>query len=75
MVKGNHFGELTAAAGALAAVGILVLIMTLMVDARFAGATFLGQPGKLAYFSPAGSPPAPTPMSTRSMQTERVSSQ
>ena len=56
MVKGNHFGELTAAAGALAAVGILVLIMTLMVDVRFAGATFPGQPGKIAYFSPVGSP-------------------
>jgi hypothetical protein len=57
MVKINQFGELAAAAGALAAVGILVLIMTLMVDVRFAGATFSGQPGKIAYFSPAGSPP------------------
>jgi Tol biopolymer transport system component len=48
MAKTKHFGPLAAAAGALAAVGLLVL-MLVVVEARPAGATFPGQNGKIAY--------------------------
>jgi Tol biopolymer transport system component len=48
MAKTNHLEALAAAAGALAAVGLLVLIM-LVVEARPAGATFPGKNGKIAY--------------------------
>ena len=48
MAKTNHWGALAAAAGALVAMGMLLLIM-LVVEARPAEATFPGKPGKIAY--------------------------
>jgi hypothetical protein len=48
MAKTKHFGPLAAAAGALVAVGLVVLIM-LVVEVRPAEATFPGKPGKIAY--------------------------
>jgi hypothetical protein len=48
MVKTNHLGTLTAVAGALVAVGLVVLIMV-VVEAHPAEATFPGKPGKIAY--------------------------
>jgi len=45
MTKTNHLGALAAVAGALVAVGLLVL-MLVMVEARPAGATFPGKNGK-----------------------------
>src|SRR5215212_52659 len=49
MAKTNHWSVLAPAAGTLVAVGLLVLIMLLVVEARPAGATFPGKPGKIAY--------------------------
>jgi hypothetical protein len=49
MTKTNQWGPLATAAGALVAVGLLVLIMV-VVEARPAGATFPGTPGKIAYY-------------------------
>src|SRR5215210_6145121 len=48
MTKTNQWGALTAAAGTLVAVGLLLLIMV-VVEARPAEATFPGKPGKIAY--------------------------
>jgi Tol biopolymer transport system component len=48
MAKTQNVGALTAAAGALAAVGLLVVIM-LVVGTRPAEATFPGPNGKIAY--------------------------
>jgi Tol biopolymer transport system component len=50
MAKTNHLGALAAAAGALVAVGLLML-MLLVVEARPAGATFPGKNGKIAFSS------------------------
>jgi Tol biopolymer transport system component len=49
MVKTNQWGALAAAAGTLVAVGLLVLIMLVVVQAGPAEATFPGKPGKIAY--------------------------
>src|SRR5215210_101438 len=49
MAKTNHWGPLAAASGTLVAVGLLVLIMLVVVEARPAEATFPGKPGKIAY--------------------------
>ena len=49
MAKTNHLGPLAAAAGTLVAVGLVLLIMLVVVEARPAGATFPGKPGKIAY--------------------------
>jgi WD40-like Beta Propeller Repeat len=50
MVKTYHWGPLaTAAGGTLVAVGLVVLIMLVVVEARPAEATFPGKPGKIAY--------------------------
>jgi hypothetical protein len=49
MAKTNHWGALAAAAGTLVAVGMLLLIMLVVVEARPAEATFPGKPGKIAY--------------------------
>ena len=48
MAKTNHLGLLLVAGAALAAVGVLVL-MLLAVEARPAEATFPGKNGKIAY--------------------------
>jgi len=48
MAKTNHLRVLTAAAGTLVAVGLLML-MLVMVEARPAGATFPGKNGKIAF--------------------------
>jgi WD40 repeat protein len=49
MTRTNHLGALAAAAGALVAVGLLVLMMV-VVEVRPARATFPGQNGKIAYW-------------------------
>jgi hypothetical protein len=50
MAKTYHWGLLAAAAGGtLVAVGLVVLIMLVVVDARPAEATFPGKAGKIAY--------------------------
>jgi hypothetical protein len=49
MAKTNHWGALAPAAGTLVAVGLVLLIMLVVVDARPAEATFPGKPGKIAY--------------------------
>ncbi len=49
MAKSNHWGALAAAAGTLVAVGLVVLIMLVVVQAPPAGATFPGKSGKIAY--------------------------
>jgi hypothetical protein len=49
MAKTNHWSVLAPAAGTLVAVGLLLLIMLVVVEARPAGATFPGKPGKIAY--------------------------
>jgi len=49
MAKTNHWGALAAAAGALVAVGLVLLIVLVIVEARPAEATFPGKPGKIAY--------------------------
>jgi hypothetical protein len=49
MAKTNHWGPLAAAGGTLVAVGLVVLIMLVIVEARPAEATFPGKPGKIAY--------------------------
>jgi WD40-like Beta Propeller Repeat len=49
MAKTNHRGALAAAAGTLVAVGLVLLIMLVVVEARPAEATFPGKPGKIAY--------------------------
>jgi Tol biopolymer transport system component len=49
MAKTNHWGVLAAAAGTLVAVGLVVLIMLVVVEARPAEATFPGKPAKIAY--------------------------
>jgi hypothetical protein len=52
MAKTNHWGALApAAGGTLVAVGLVVLIMLVVVEARPAEATFPGKPGKIAYSS------------------------
>ena len=48
MTKTNQWGALAAAAGTLAAVGLLLLIMV-VVEAGPAEATFPGKPAKIAY--------------------------
>jgi Tol biopolymer transport system component len=48
MAKTNHLGALAAGAGALVAVGLLML-MLVVVEARPAGATFPGKNGKIAF--------------------------
>lgn len=50
MTKTNHLGSLAATVGMLAAVGLLVLMLVL-IEARPAEATSLGEPGKIAYSS------------------------
>jgi hypothetical protein len=49
MAKTNHWGALAAAAGTFVAVGLLILIMLVVVEARPAGATLPGKNGKIAY--------------------------
>ena len=49
MAKTHHWGALAAAAGTLVAVGVLLLIMLVVVEARPAQASFPGKPGKIAY--------------------------
>ena len=49
MAKTNPWGALAAAAGTLVAVGLVVLIMLVVVEARPAEATFPGKPAKIAY--------------------------
>jgi len=49
MAKTYHWGALAAAAGTLVAVGLVVLIMLVVVEAGPAEATFPGKPGKIAY--------------------------
>jgi hypothetical protein len=49
MAKTNLWGALATAAGTFVAVGLLVLIMMLVVEARPAEATFPGKPGKIVY--------------------------
>jgi Tol biopolymer transport system component len=49
MAKTNHWGALVTAAGTLVAVGLLVLIMLVVIEARPAEATFPGKSGKIAY--------------------------
>jgi Tol biopolymer transport system component len=49
MAKTDHWGALAAAAGTLVAVGLVLLIMLVVVEARPAEATFPGKPGKIAY--------------------------
>src|SRR5215208_904687 len=49
MAKTNHWGPLATAAGTLVAVGLVLLIMLVVVEARPADATFPGKPGKIAY--------------------------
>jgi Tol biopolymer transport system component len=49
MAKTNHRGALAAAAGTLAAVGLLVLIMLVVLYAQPAEANYPGTPGKIAY--------------------------
>ena len=51
--KTKYVGALVAAAGALVAVGLLML-MTLMVEGRTAGATFPGKNGRIAFVTPTG---------------------
>jgi hypothetical protein len=51
VAKTNHWGALAATAGALVAVGLVVLMV---VEARPAGATFPGKPGKIAYSGSGG---------------------
>ncbi len=52
MARTNHWGALATAAEALVAVGLLLLIMLVVVEARPAEATFPGKPGKIAYSPP-----------------------
>jgi hypothetical protein len=47
MIRTTHLGALAAAAGALVAVGLMVLM--LVVEVRPAEATFPGQNGRIAY--------------------------
>ena len=49
MTKTNQWGALAAAAGTLVAVGLILLIMLVVVEAGPAEATFPGKPGKIAY--------------------------
>jgi len=49
MAKTNHWGAPVAAAGTLVAVGLVLLIMLMVVEARPAEATFPGKSGKIAY--------------------------
>ena len=49
MAKTNHWGALTVAAGTLVAVGLVLLIMLVVVEARPAEATFPGKDGRIAY--------------------------
>ena len=49
MTKTNHWGALATAAGTLVAVGLVVLTMLVVVEARPAEATFPGKPGKIVY--------------------------
>jgi hypothetical protein len=49
MAKTNHWGALATAAGTLVAVGLVVLIMLVVVEARPAEATFPGKPAKIVY--------------------------
>jgi hypothetical protein len=49
MTKTNHWGALATAAGTLVAVGLVVLIMLVVVEARPAEATFPGKPAKIVY--------------------------
>jgi hypothetical protein len=49
MAKTNSWGGLAAAAGTLVAVGLVLLIMLVVVEAGPAEATFPGNPGKIAY--------------------------
>lgn len=49
MANTKHFGALAAAAGALVAVGLVVLIMLVVVEVGPAEAAFPGQNGKIAY--------------------------
>jgi hypothetical protein len=53
MARTNHVVALVAAAGVVAAAGLLVLIV-LVVQARSAEATAPGTPGKIAYSAYAG---------------------
>jgi Tol biopolymer transport system component len=61
MIRTTHLGALAAAAGALVAVGLLVLM--LVVEVRPAEATFPGQNGRIAYsgFEGPGGPGDPIP--------------
>ena len=47
--KTNHWGAVSAAAGTLVALGLLLTIMLVVLEARPAEATFPGKSGKLAY--------------------------
>ncbi len=49
MAKTNHWGAPAAVAGTLVAVGVVLLIMLVVVEARPAEATFPGKPGKIVY--------------------------
>src|SRR5215204_303847 len=49
MAKANPWGALATAAGKLVAVGLLLLIMLVVVEAQPAEATFPGKPGKIVY--------------------------
>lgn len=47
--KTNHWGAVSEAAGTLVALGLLLTIMLVVLEARPAEATFPGKSGKLAY--------------------------
>jgi hypothetical protein len=49
MANTKHFGALAAAAGALVAMGLVLLIMLVVVEVGPAEAAFPGQNGKIAY--------------------------
>jgi len=59
LAKSKNVGALAAAAGALAAVGLLVVMM-LVVGTRPAGASFPGPNGKIAYTADDGTFPGGT---------------
>ena len=59
MAKSKNVGALAAAAGALAAMGLLVVMM-LVVGTRPAGASFPGPNGKIAYTADDGTFPGGT---------------
>ena len=49
MARTNHIGAMAAAAGTLVALGLVVLIMLVVVEADPAEATFPGKNGRIAF--------------------------